>query len=181
MAIKTFTTGEVLTAADTNTYLANSGLVFVTSATIGSGVSTVTVSSAFSATYDNYRIVVSGGVATANSVLQLKLGASVTGYYDVVNYAVYSAATTPLSAGDNNAAIWNYVGYGTASSLSASFDLLNPFAAKNTQFHAAGWCALTAAGNGQGVHQVATSFTDFTLAGATMTGGTIAVYGYRKA
>jgi hypothetical protein len=29
MAIKTFTTGEVLTAADTNTYLANSGLVYV--------------------------------------------------------------------------------------------------------------------------------------------------------
>jgi hypothetical protein len=27
MAIKTFTTGEVLTAADTNTYLANSGLI----------------------------------------------------------------------------------------------------------------------------------------------------------
>jgi hypothetical protein len=27
MAIKTFTTGEVLTASDTNTYLANSGLV----------------------------------------------------------------------------------------------------------------------------------------------------------
>jgi hypothetical protein len=30
MAIKTFTTGEVLTASDTNTYLANSGLVFET-------------------------------------------------------------------------------------------------------------------------------------------------------
>jgi hypothetical protein len=29
MAIKTFTTGEVLTASDTNTYLANAGLVFV--------------------------------------------------------------------------------------------------------------------------------------------------------
>jgi hypothetical protein len=38
MAIKTFTTGEVLTASDTNTYLANSGLVYVKSQTIGSGV-----------------------------------------------------------------------------------------------------------------------------------------------
>ena len=34
MAIKTFTTGEVLTAADTNTYLANSGLVYVASGTV---------------------------------------------------------------------------------------------------------------------------------------------------
>jgi len=31
MAIKTFTTGEVLTAADTNTYLTNSGFQYVSS------------------------------------------------------------------------------------------------------------------------------------------------------
>ena len=181
MAISsTFVTGQVFTAADAN-LMANSGLVYVTSATIGTGVSTVTVSSAFSSTYDNYRIVVSGGVASANSVLQLALGSSVTGYYDVLNYAAYASASTPLSAGDNNSAVWSYVGYGTASSLSASFDLINPFAAKNTQFHAAGWCALSAAGSANGVHQVATSFTSFILSGATMTGGTITVYGYRKA
>ena len=29
MAIKTFTSGAVLTAADTNTYLTNSGLVYI--------------------------------------------------------------------------------------------------------------------------------------------------------
>ncbi len=29
MAVKTFTTGEVLTAADTNTYLNNGGLVYI--------------------------------------------------------------------------------------------------------------------------------------------------------
>ena len=182
MAVKTFTT-EVLTSADTNTYLANSGLVYVTSATIGTGVSTVTVSSAFSATYDNYRIVVSGGVSAANAVMQLSLGSSVTGYYSVLNYAAYASASTPLSAGNNNSALWDYVGYVTASSLSASFDLINPFAAKNTQFHAAGWCALSAAGTASGVHQVASSFTAFTLSagGNALTGGTVTVYGYRKA
>ena len=58
MAIKTFTTGEVLTAADTNTYLANSGLVLVKSQTIGTGVASVTISDAFSTTYDNYRITI---------------------------------------------------------------------------------------------------------------------------
>ena len=183
MAIKTFTTGEVLTAADTNTYLANSGLVFVKSQTIGSGVASQAVTSAFSADYDNYRIVVSGGVNTTNAVMALQLGASVTAYYEILNYAGYAAATTPLSTGSNNGPLFNYVGYCTASSLSASFDLINPFAAKNTQYHAAGWCALTAAGTSSGVHQVATSYTGFTISpgSGTMTGGTIFVYGYRKA
>ena len=39
MAIKTFTTGEVLTASDTNTYLANSGLVYVAGASFSGAVS----------------------------------------------------------------------------------------------------------------------------------------------
>ena len=57
MAIKTFTSGEVLTASDTNTYLANSGLVFVTSQSLGS--SPIVVANCFSSVYDNYRIVIS--------------------------------------------------------------------------------------------------------------------------
>jgi hypothetical protein len=72
MAIKTFTTGEVLTASDTNTYLANSGLVFVKSQAITSG-STVVVTDAFSSTYDNYRIVIDNGVATGNGAVGLQL------------------------------------------------------------------------------------------------------------
>ena len=70
MAIKNFTTGEVLTAADTNTYLANSGLVYVTSQTVGSAVSTVTVPGAFSTTWNDYRIIYSGGTATASTDMQ---------------------------------------------------------------------------------------------------------------
>jgi hypothetical protein len=55
MAIKTFTTGEVLTASDTNTYLANSGLVYITSATL----SATALDGIFTSDYDNYRIVIS--------------------------------------------------------------------------------------------------------------------------
>lgn len=54
MAIKTFTSGEVLTAADTNTYLANSGLVYVTSTTFSTSTA-ITVDSCFDGTYA-YRI-----------------------------------------------------------------------------------------------------------------------------
>jgi len=181
MAIKTFTTGEVLTAADTNTYLANSGLVFVKSQTIGNGVSSVTVSDAFSATYNNYRIVINGGVASTNAPIKMQLGASTTKYYMGLNYVIYSSGTTPQAASDNDANSWGYVGYGTTDSLAASFDVINPFESKYTQCHASGWAALTAAGTATGIHQVATSYTAFNIvSGGTFTGGTITVYGYRK-
>ena len=74
MAIKTFTTGEVLTAADTNTYLANSGLVFVASTTF-SASSGVEMSNCFTSTYDNYEVQITyyGSVGT-NTQFQLMTG-----------------------------------------------------------------------------------------------------------
>jgi hypothetical protein len=56
MAIKTFTTGEVLTASDTNTYLANSGLTYITGGT-QSGSTALNVDGVFTSTYTNYRLV----------------------------------------------------------------------------------------------------------------------------
>jgi len=71
MAIKTFTTGEVLTASDTNTYLANSGLVAIAPTSVaGTGVtvsnatvtfsasSAVNVNGVYSATYRNYKVLI---------------------------------------------------------------------------------------------------------------------------
>ena len=184
MAIKTFTVGEVLTASDTNTFLANAGLVYITSTTIGSAVSSVTVSNCFSSTYDNYKVTIHGGVASNLSTITMQLGASATGYYSIVNYAAYATATTPASAGDNNATLWTYMGYGTTNFLQMNVDILNPFAAKYTTYGPANWAAGTVAGSSSGIHAVATSYASFTVAvtaGLTMTGGTITVYGYRKA
>ena len=114
MAIKTFTTGEVLTASDTNTYLANAGLVYVTSATIGTAVSSVTVSNCFSSTYDAYRIVITGGVGTtAGNSLSMTLAGLSSGYSSGIIYTTYTTASV-LVATDNNAAAWSFVGsYGT--------------------------------------------------------------------
>ena len=182
MAIKTFTTGEVLTAADTNTYLANSGLVFVKSQTVGTTVSSVSVTSCFSADYDNYKITYSGGAGSGLISLCISLGASVTGYSSIVNYALYSATGTPVSTGDNNAAKWGFVGYASTNYSSMTFDLINPFLAKFTTYGAAAWAAVTVAGTSSGIHAVASSFSGFTLTpdSGTLTGGTITVYGYRK-
>ena len=66
MAIKTFSTGEVLTSGDTNTYLANSGLVYIASSTF-STASAVEFQNCFSSAYDNYRVILTwyGSNATA--------------------------------------------------------------------------------------------------------------------
>jgi hypothetical protein len=183
MAIKTFTAGAVLTAADTNTYLANSGLVYVSSTTVGSAVSSVAVSSAFSSTYDNYKIIYSGGAGSSLITLGMSLGASTAGYSSVVNYALYATPTTPVSAGDNSQSKWGYIGYASTNYTSLNVDLMNPFAALYTAYGAAPWAAVTVAGTSAGIHAVATSYTGFTIYAmtGTITGGTITVYGYRKA
>jgi len=72
MSIKTFTTGEVLTAADTNTYLANAGLVYITEASAAAGATTLSINNCFSTTYDNYRVVVSHADGTVATGLYLR-------------------------------------------------------------------------------------------------------------
>jgi hypothetical protein len=57
------------------------GLRLVKKQTIGNGVSSVNVTGAFSATYDNYKILISGGVGSTGTDLQLSLDGITTGYY----------------------------------------------------------------------------------------------------
>ena len=180
MAVKTFTTGSVLTAADTNTYLANGGLVYVTQVTIGSGVSSVAISNCFSATYDSYKIVVSGGSPSANSFISLQLGASSTAYYQARMGVVYGGSFT--SGSDSNTSRWTAVGSSLTTGLGAEITLNNPFLAKYT-FYSGNYAATDSGIVTSGVHQQAVSYTDCTLyAGSgTWSGGTITVYGYRKA
>jgi hypothetical protein len=182
MAIKTFTTGEVLTAADTNTYLANSGLVFVKQQTVGSGVSSVTVSDAFNSTYENYEIIYTGGTQSTTQSLNLRLGTSNTNYFNVLIYAAWSGGAVS-TVGNQNANDWVFMGYGNTTNAWLKVSLFQPFLAKNTflssphaQFSA------NVGGYNAGFLNDTTSHTEFTItpAGGTLTGGTISVYGYRK-
>ena len=182
MSVKTFTT-ETLTSADTNTYLANSGLVYVTSATIGSGVSSVTVSSAFNSTYDDYKIIISGGATSSTqNNLTLKLGSSTSTYYGSFIYAAFATGAV-LGAGINNAANFTFVGGVDVNSVYCNIELQCPFLAKYTNIQALTVGYSTIRGSATGEHETATSYSAFTLAPAsgTLTGGTITVYGYRKA
>jgi len=158
------------------------GLTLIKTQTVGTAVTSVTVTGAFSATYDNYKIVMSGGSGSDNSYLDLTLGASTTGYYDSLIWKPYATALTAASNINNSA--FAYVGsVFAAQNAYINIDLLSPNAAKFTQV-ATPFAQQPSAGQGfyGGIHQVATSYTACTIGvvTGTITGGTIAVYGYVK-
>lgn len=184
MAIKTFATGEVLTASDTNTYLANSGLVYVTSTTIGSAVSSVTISNVFSSTYDNYQILITDfSMSSASNVeMQLRAGGttSTTAYYWAGIYMAYTSSTVN-GENSNNGSAW-VLGFSDGSDNSLIFDVAMPYTATQTHYTISHGNP-SYFGTKAGYHATTSSYTDFVLkpASGTMTGGTITVYGYRKA
>ncbi len=183
MAIKTFTSGEVLTASDTNTYLANSGLVYVKSQTIGNAVTSVQVTNAFSSTYDDYLVLISGGAGTQNdSIFTMTLGATNTGYYFALIYSSYGSGTVS-TAGSANVSNFNYLGGSHTDGLRANITIQSPFLSKPTGVSAPVSNRINWGGNTTGYLNNTTSYTDFTLGvtSGTITGGTITVYGYRKA
>jgi len=182
----TFVAGDVLEAAQLNsnfTYLEGAGgLTLIKTETIGTTVASVTVTDAFSATYENYKILVSGGASSAsNENFSIKLGASTTGYNYQFIYGSYGASVS--GAGASNAASFVYAGsQESTNGLIGNIELQNPFLAKYTGIQA----QISRSGLGgtcTGLHAVATSYTSFVLtAGSgTLTGGTIYVYGYKKA
>jgi hypothetical protein len=162
--------------------LPSGGLTLISATTIGTAVSSVTVSGAFSATYDNYKIVVSGGVASGNCDLGLKLGATATGYY-AGRLLVNNQTSSTSFQGQGNTASWSAAGGGTTDTLSFNADLLMPFLTKRTVISAAYVFPNTNSviGTFVGHLQNATSYTAFTILPntGTITGGTIKVYGYK--
>jgi len=153
-------------------------LTLISATTIGTTVSSVTVSSAFSATYDAYKIIVSGGVGSTNSTWQMTLGASTANYYYSMAYTSYN--NTVAGFGSSTGSNWDNVGgILSGSALNLNMELINPFAAKKTSFSAAN-VKSDIAGMISGYHNDATSYTAFTLtvASGTVTGGTVRVYGY---
>lgn len=158
----------------------SSALTLISSTTIGSAVSTVTVSNAFSSTYDNYLIVVSGGVGSATSYLLLTLGATATGYYRTVLEWSYGGSSVSSSSDGNTTS--GFIGGGTTNSLDGVCMILAPNLAKVTSWTSTiNRTATTAAVRlAYNFLNDTTQYTAFTVAPSTgtITGGTIKVYGY---
>lgn len=186
MAIKTFTTGELLTASDTNTYLNNGGLVYISTTTATSG-SSVTVSNCFSNTYDAYKIIATGGGTAAATPIAFQLSGITTGvYYGGVIYFAYAGGgpSAPSAVGFSGATNWQEVGAANVNGCNLNMDIQNA----NLPKHKAYGCFtpnINTAGSmvySNGICASTTQATGFTLSiGSTFTGITITVYGYRKA
>jgi len=161
------------------------GLVFISRTTVGSAVSSVTVSGAFSSTYDNYRVLLHGIVPSTNAGLTIRFGAVASGY----KFAGWLANYAGTSSGIGTAS-------GTEIRLAAvdptdlegiSVDIYGPNLADKT--NTTSLANYGAGGTSGGVTMYAgiepgsTQHTAFSiqLTSGTMTGGTIDLYGYRKA
>lgn len=157
------------------------GLEFIKSQVPGSGVSSVTVTDAFSSTYDNYRIVVTGITPDASNTWRLMIGSGRTNaHYGVMNYSPYSGAVGDIRVG-NEASIHCNLTQINVNNAQFTCDILSPFLATRTTMIGQGFGRLYYC-DFAGADDSLVSYTSFTLLtnGGTMSGGNIAVYGYRK-
>jgi len=183
MAIKTWTTGEVVTASSANEFLTNSGLVYITSVAIPASpaITTIPVSNCFSTTYDNYRIIlggISGTVSNAPITLALN-NSSGTTFKSTSAYMVYGS--TGFNGYAPAAATVFRVGWtDTTADINLSMDIISPFLAKPTTFSSQS-ANLTITYQSSGIDTASISNTGFTLAGDSFTTGFVTVFGYRKA
>jgi hypothetical protein len=180
MSFPVFASGDVLNASDMN---AVSGWLVKTQ-TVGTGVSSVSVTGAFSADYDNYRIIYDGGVSNINGSLSLQMTGAATGYYYAVFYNQYTLGT-PLGIGAANVSSYVEAGRMSTQRNSMNIDVFNPYLAAQTGFRSASTDYFTSGFivTGGGMLNNTTSYTGFTVlttGGAVITGGTIRVYGYRN-
>ena len=191
MAIKTFTTGEVLTAADTNTYLANSGLVYITTATASNTATTLNVVGCFSSAFTNYRLSFTGTSSAAASDIYIRLlnGSTpvTTGTYGWGFVGQDSRGSSKNTAAFDQTSA--YTGMTTFNAPNekhhANLDVMSPFVAIRTYF--LGQATGINSGlngfsfiNGGSYQESATSFDGFQIVAASNLTTSVRVYGYRQ-
>ena len=155
------------------------GLRLIKKQTVGTSVTSVTLTNVFSATYEGYRIIYTGGACAATTEITIALNGNTTNYRSFMSYGnLGTNSVSGVNFGSNSA--FGYIGGGSTNGASVDFELWNPFAAKQkwgkgtfSQFSTTGVVGHTFCYNNN-----TTSSTDFTMAGGTFTAGTIYVYGY---
>lgn len=199
MPVPVFSVGETLTSAAMNAV----GLWRITTCTasfaggtagsvsngvitVGTNNTSITVNNAFSADYDSYKIIYTGGVGSTSPIaIAVKMGTTATGYYASTLYFSYTgtAGTSAFGVPDNNSTRWLYVGSANTTAAKLSMEVYSPFLATRTTF-AAGYneFGTANAGHSSGYLNNDTSYTSFTLETSTgsLTGGKIRIYGYRN-
>jgi hypothetical protein len=189
MAIKTFTTGELLTASDTNTYLANSGLVYVASATFAS-TNDLIISNCFSSDYTNYKIIFQVDTSSTSTAISFQFRDGVgnlAGNYYASGTVTNIASATVVRYSENNAtSSLALVAYETLEYGFAQLEIMRPNETAYTMFNNNTMnyrpVDLIEQRNFSGAYQLTTPATGihfFTGSAATFVGKYF-VYGYRN-
>ena len=161
------------------------GLKFIKAQAIGTAVNSIVVSDVFSTDYENYRVVVSGGSPTAAVSVSIQIGAATAAYYG--GSIRVTQAGVSSGEGQSNQSSYEIGRFASGTNQPAvTVDILAPFLATRTAFFATSVNADTSSAGGarwnSGYLNNTTSYTAFTLSySGTITGGTVYVYGYRKA
>jgi hypothetical protein len=178
MPVPDFSPGEVLTSAAMDSI----GLWLVKTQTVLSGASTTVITDAFSADYDSYKVIWTGGNMNTLQLCAVFLGGGGGSNYQGARTSSTSAGVISL-AGDVNAGQWSFAGAGNADTCVMSMDIHNPFLTKRTHIQSQYYEPYATFGTYTGVLNDATSYTSITFdpqGAGTMTGGTVRVYGYRN-
>jgi hypothetical protein len=176
MPVPDFSPGEVLTAAAMDSI----GLWLVKTQAVPAGGSAFTVTGAFSADYDNYRIVYSniGGALGFSGFITIN-GSTGTTYQWSGRFTGYTA---PAGDGQSGAPVSQGFWLGVmGDNFSGVIELQSPFLALPTKQTAQTSSAAysNVAGGYDSNPASSTAFT-ITLAAGTLTAGTVSVYGYKK-
>ncbi len=164
-----------------------SGLILVSSTTIGSAVSSVSVDSVFSATYNHYKILCQFNAFSAGDVFHYRFRTSGTDN-TTSNYKYdgndWYTSWNPWSDANYGTSAGVLHRYTRTNGVHVSIDLFNPFATNYTSMVSmSNQVGQNASVNSAGGGFIATTSFDgikFYPAAGTMTGGTIKVYGYNN-
>jgi hypothetical protein len=154
-----------------------------------SGVASQSINNVFSATYQNYRIVVSGNNVTGTNTLRFRLRVAGVDNSTASNYlygAFYVATTggTGVIASSTGNTFWQVGEFYRRTSI-VTIDITNPFATDYTTFNGMNYGGDSAttqyATYGGGSTTITTSYDGFTIfPDANTITGTVRVYGYNQ-
>ncbi len=176
------TVGDVYTQAQADgkySLQTTTGLVLLNTTTLGSAITSVTISNVFSSSYTNYQIVYSDCTSGTPTQLRFSLGGITTGVYENSELRADTRTTTVTSSPNGpGIAYWRAT---TTEQPSFIINIMNPNTTKNKTINGFVSAYSTSQSWISGFVVSSVQSTDFilTLNGGTLTGGTIKVYGYK--
>ena len=171
-----YTSSQVVQAVPTGI---NSGFVLIGTQTLSAA--TMTFTSAFSATYRNYKLLINNIQSASGAPDLLLTYGSATSGYQFCRMFANQLQTWTFATGSAASSSINLETLGQTQGLQMWVEIMSPFIAEKT--FSSSWSGTTSSANFKnslGIQEDATSYTSFTLSnsGSISMTGTVALYGY---